>query len=499
MTRIRVFSAALGAEVNTFSASPMNHANFRDLCYFPSGRLPADAPPPLIAAPLRRARELARLGEIELIEGICAGAQPGGIISRQTYEALRDELLADLVRAGPVDLVLLGLHGATVAAGYADCEGDILRRVRAQIGERPTLAALLDPHAHLSRAMIEPTDLLYAYKEYPHDDIFETADRLVDDALRTVRGEIRPVIRAFDCRMLGVYNTYHQPMRGYVDDLLAEIGPSGPLLDISVAHGFPWGDVEDAGTRVWVTSDGDGDRAARAAERWGQRLVAIRQSVQPQLLSPEAAISRVREHDRVVVLAETADNPGGGAPSDATHLIRAAAAAGLGPVAAGLIWDPIALQICEAAGEGADLYLRIGGKASPLSGSPLDLHVNVVRMTANLEQPFGGGTWSAGRAVRLAAGDLTLILTEHRTQCFAAEAFTTLGVDLAAQRAIIVKSSNHFEASFRKLTDAIYRVETPGALAHDFSSLPYRNIQRPIAPLDREGAIPRLLDWRSRP
>lgn len=498
MTRIRVFSAALGAEVNTFSASPMNHANFRDLCYYPSGSLPADKLPPLIAAPLRRARERARQGEITLVEGLCAGAQPGGVIARQSYERLRDEMLEDLVRAGPVDLVLLGLHGATVAAGYSDCEGDILRRVRAQIGEHAVLAALIDPHAHLSEAMIEPTDLLYAYKEYPHDDIFETADRLVDDALRAVRGEIRPVTRAFDCRMLGVYNTYHQPMRGYVDGLLAEIGASGAMLDISVAHGFPWGDVEDAGTRVWVTSDGDADQAARTAQRWGERLVAIRESVQPQLFTPDEAIARVREHDRLVVLAETADNPGGGAPSDATHLVRAVAAAALGPVAAGLIWDPIALQICEAAGEGADLQLRIGGKASPLSGAPLDLDVNVVRLTARLEQPFGGGVWSAGRAARLAAGDLTLILTEHRTQCFAAEAFTALGVDLASQRAVIVKSSNHFEASFRKLTDAIMRVETPGALTHDFASLPYRNIRRPIAPLDRDGAIPRLLDWRSR-
>lgn len=498
MTRIRVFSAALGAEVNTFSASPMNHANFRDLCYYPAGSLPADGLPPLIAAPLRRARERARLGEIDLIEGLCAGAQPGGVIARESYERLRDEMLEDLVRAGPVDLVLLGLHGATVAVGYSDCEGDILRRVRAQIGEHAILAALIDPHAHLSQAMIEQTDLLYAYKEYPHDDIFETADRLVDDALRAVQGEIRPVACAFDCRMLGVYNTYHQPMRGYVDGLLAEIGASGTLLDISVAHGFPWGDVEDAGTRVWATSNGDADQAASAAQCWGERLVAIRDSVQPQLFTPDEAIVRVREHDRLVVLAETADNPGGGAPSDATHLVRAVADAALGPVAAGLIWDPIALQICEAAGEGADLRLRIGGKASPLSGAPLDLEVKVVRLTERLEQPFGGGVWSAGRAARLVAGDLTLILTEHRTQCFAAEAFTALGVDLASQRAVIVKSSNHFEASFRKLADVIMRVETPGALTHDFATLPYRNIRRPIAPLDRDGAIPRLLDWRSR-
>lgn len=498
MTAIPTFAAALGVEVNTFAALPTGMANVRSLLFQPGGSLPRDRDPPLIAAPLKRARRLAELGVIDLREGLCAGAQPGGVLARSAYEFLRDMLLRDLENAGRVALVLLGLHGATVAEGYDDCEGDLLGRVRAAVGPDAIIAALLDPHAHLTRGMIETADLLYAYKEYPHDDIFPVAEKLVDDAVRCVRGEIRPVARVFDCRMIGTYNTYRQPMRAFVDSIAAATEQTDALLDISVAHGFPWGDVEDAGTKVWVTTNGDTDLAGSTADAWGRRLVAIREAAQTQLTSISDALECVRRSDTTVVLAETADNPGGGATSDATHLVRGLLEAGIGPLAAGLFWDPVAVDICEAAGEGAHVSLRIGGKASRLSGEPLDLDVRVCRIVEDLQQPFGGGMWPTGKAVMVQSGRLSMVLTRLRTQCFAMEAFTELGVDLAAQKAVIVKSSNHFEASFRNLGGAILRVDTPGALTHAFAELPYQKLKRPIQPLDTLGVEPRRLDWRKR-
>lgn len=479
---LRVFFAALGAEVNSFAPIPIDRRCFEELWLYPAGTLPADGDPPLIAAPLRRLRQLERDGRVTVTQGLCAGAQPGGMIARTTYEGLRDELLADLDAAGPVDLVILGLHGATVADGYADTEGDQLGRVRARVGPDVTIAALLDPHCHMTPAMLREADILTAYKEYPHNDIFECADAIVDLALATVEGRARPVMRAWDCRAIGSFNTYAEPMASVVAELRAAMAAEPGLLDISIAHGFPWGDVPDLSARVWVTADDDAALAERIAERFGHRIEAIREAAQPQLLDIAAALALL--DDAPSVLAETADNPGGGAPGDATHLLAALLDAGVTGIAAGLFWDPVAVALCVAAGEGAELPLRIGGKASALSGVPLDLEGRVGRIVDRLEQPFGGGLWPSGRTVRFDIPQGHVLLSETRTQCFATEAFTDLGVDLAATRAIVVKSSNHFEASFRCLTDRIHRVVTPGALTPDPMLLPYAQVRRPIWPLD---------------
>lgn len=483
---LRIFAAALGAEVNTFSPLLIDRSRFAELWLYPAGTIPRDAEPPLVAAPLRRAWQLEAAGEATLVQGLCAGAQPGGLIARATYEALRDELLADLLAAGAVDIVLLGLHGATVADGYDDCEGDLMARVRAHVGPQVTIAALLDPHCHLTPAMLALADVMIAYKEYPHDDIFMTADRLVDLAVAHARSAITPVTRGWDCRTIGVFNTYRQPVRAVVDDLIAATAADPAILDISIAHGFPWGDVADIGTRVWVTTNGDAALAAEVAERYGRRIEEVRAICQPVLVSAPDAAAMVREGGPPLVLAETADNPGGGAPGDATHLVHALLDHGLNDIAAGIFWDPVAVMLCEAAGIGAVLPLRVGGGASRLSGVPLDLEARVIGLTDDLRQPFGGGQWPSGKAACVQTDRLTLILSATRTQCFATEAFTSFGIDLAAKRVVVVKSSNHFEASFRKLSDHIVTVSTPGALTPDPRLLPYRNVKRPIWPLDGE-------------
>jgi microcystin degradation protein MlrC len=261
---MKVFSATLATETNTFAPLPTGLDAFRDRGYFPAGTHP-DAPQ-LFTGPLWAARLRAAQHGLVLAEGLCASAMPAGPTTRLAHETLRDALLADLRAAMPVDIVLLGLHGAMVADGYEDVEGDLLARVRAIVGPKAVVGAEYDLHCHLTEKRVAACDLVVLFKEFPHTDFLARAEELVDLAVRTHRGEVRPVMRTFDCRTLqGAFMT-NQPLgRAFVDRIMAMEGKDG-VLSISVAHGFSAGDVPEVGTRTLVITDGDPDKASRLAE-----------------------------------------------------------------------------------------------------------------------------------------------------------------------------------------------------------------------------------------
>lgn len=272
MSSLRVFSGSLATETNTFGPMPTGLAAFVDRGYFPAGKHPDHMS--FFAAPLWAARERgAELGW-DLIEGMVAGAQPSDTTTRAAYETLRDELLADLRAALPVDMIVLGLHGAMVADGYDDCEGDLLQRVRELAGPDVVIGAELDPHNHLTAAMVGSADLLIAYKEYPHIDILERARELVDLCAATAHKRVRPVAAVVDCEMIVTMHTARDPARAFVDRIQALEGNEG-VLSICVSHGFAWGDVAEMGTKLLVYTDDDQAGADRLARQLADELIGM--------------------------------------------------------------------------------------------------------------------------------------------------------------------------------------------------------------------------------
>src|SRR5437879_3530773 len=161
---MRIFAASLATESNSFSPLPTTRATFEATVYFPAGRHPDRATH--CTAPLVVARRRAKQEGITLIEGSCFWAEPSAPVSTAGYESMRDEILDQLRAAMPLDGVLLGLHGAMVACGYDDCEGDLLERVRAIVGQKAVIGVELDPHCHLSAKRVRLADAIILYKEY---------------------------------------------------------------------------------------------------------------------------------------------------------------------------------------------------------------------------------------------------------------------------------------------------------------------------------------------
>src|SRR5689334_20891477 len=251
---MRLFAATLATETNTFSPLPTSHEAYKESVFYRPGEHPDDAPR-MCTAPLFVARRRAAQYGFTLIEGSCFAASPTGTTNRADYELMRDEILAQLRAAMPVDGVLLGLHGAMVAYGYDDVEGDIIERARAIVGKDCVIGVELDPHCHLTLKRIGSSDVIVCYKEYPHTDVVERAEDVLDLVLAKLRGKIEPVMSLFDCRQLQSYPTTEPLMRAFVDRIKALEGKDG-ILSISIVHCFPYADVPENSSRVLVIADG---------------------------------------------------------------------------------------------------------------------------------------------------------------------------------------------------------------------------------------------------
>jgi microcystin degradation protein MlrC len=471
---MKFFTTLFATETNTFVSAPTGLGSYEEYGIFRGDASTRDAAGyGLYAVEVRR--QLAAEGH-ETVESLLAFAQPLGRTVRSVYERLRDEILDDLRKAGPVDGVILVLHGAMVADGYDDCEGDVISRVRAIVGPNVPIGVSLDLHCHFTQKMLTEADAIICYKEYPHTDAFLRLRELVRIVVDTAQGRVQPVTAVHDCRMVGKWHTTREPMAGFVRRMQACEQLPG-VLSVSLGHGFPWADVPESGAKLWVVTDNDPALAARLADELGREFWDLRHETGvPSLSIDETLAQAMATQGGPVVIADTADNPGGGATSDSTFMLRAVVERGIADVAFGGVWDLGAVQLCRDAGEGASFELRLGGKCGPASGDPIDLHVSVKRVVeAHSQGGLSGVRTPMGPCVWVQAADgVDIVLISKRNQVIGADLFTGLGIDLTAKKLIIVKSAQHFHAEFGPLAKSVLYVSTPASLSTDFANLPYR-------------------------
>ena len=487
---MRIFTAALGLEANTFLALPTSYQAFVEKLYLPPGQ--QQARPSHQTAACWVAAERGKRDHFDVIAGPCYAAQPGGAATRAAYERMRDDILSELKRALPLDGIVFNLHGAMVAHGYDDCEGDLIERARALAGERCVIGVELDPHCNLTEKRCRLADVIVLFKEYPHTDFTERGEELVDIVLKTIRGTLKPRMSLYDCRVIASFPTTIEPMRSLVDKVKAMEGKDR-VLSISLGHGFSYGDVPESGARVLVVTDDAKAHGDRLATEIGRELIALRERAAPPFHDVDGAIDAALKEPRgPVVIADTADNAGGGAPSDNTTFINRLIARGVESAAVAPIWDPVAVRFAFAAGEGAKLPFRFGGKTAKASGPPVDADVEILRCVKDAHQTFAGAAVPIGDAAAIRMGGVEAVLISNRAQAMGIDLFSNVGIDPTRRRILVVKSNQHFYAAFSQIASRVLYAEADGPLPRDYRKLPWRRVQRPIWPLDAE-THPRLV------
>jgi microcystin degradation protein MlrC len=296
--------------------------------------------------------------------------------------------------------------------------------------------------------------------------------------------------------MIAFFPTTMQPTRGFVDRMSALEGRDG-VLSVSLGHGFPHADVPEMGTRVLVYTDGKKAEGDALAAKLGQEIVGLRGKTSPKLLTIRRALSIATKTDvskGPVVIAEPADNAGGGAASDNTLSLQAMLKAGTTNAALGPMWDPQAVRFAEIAGLGAKLRMRIGGKTSEMSNAPVDADVEVIGLNPAGVQDFGGAKVPMGAMAALRVeGRIDVVCITDRTQALGLEVFTEVGIDPRKKAVVVVKSAQHFHAAYGPIASKVLYTETQGPSTQNYPSHPYTRVRRPLYPMESEGVDGRLV------
>jgi microcystin degradation protein MlrC len=406
----------------------------------------------------------------DLVPTVFAITQPSGTIARSAYDALKDELLGRISLALPVDAVALELHGAGVVDGVDDLEGDLVGAIREVVGDDVKIVAPLDLHGNITERMAEVLDLMLGVHYYPHTDMYERGEEAIAALPALLAGELRPVTHVEHLPMLLPTSTTDLHPAKSVNELCWALEQQEGVVDCTFFHGFPFTDTPEVGVHIVCTTDGDRALAEQTAKTVAAWIWEHREEFRPETETPEIAVRRAMaaaaESGGPVVINDTADNCGGGAPGDSTHLLRALLDAGARDAVYGFLYDPEVAAAAHRAGVGATIDVRVGGKHDDLHGEPVPMRAYVKALTDGrfvyATPMFGGMRANYGPMARLQVDGLDLLIGSARSQTFDTEVFLLHGIDVTRYGIVALKSSNHFRAGFAHLATEIITADSPG-------------------------------------
>jgi microcystin degradation protein MlrC len=482
---MRLVAGGISHETHTFSNTPATLQQFLDAAW-PGKATEMAGTNTSIGGVIDACRELG----IDLTVALVAGAAPSGMPSRETFEALLGRLLEDIAAALQVDGVVLTLHGAMVAEGYPDAEGEIARRVREIVGSGIPVAITLDLHANISQEMVDASDIVVGYDTYPHIDAAERAREAVGLLVATVEGRIRPVMALVKPPLLPVPQamfTAREPMAALFRRAF-ELEASSDALSITVAGGFPYSDVPVAGMSMLAVTDNDAGRAREIARELASMAWDRREEFAIRNVPPRDAVAQAIAHPGgPVILVDIGDNIGGGTPGDGTVLLRELLDQ-RAQDATIVIADSEAVREAFAAGIGGTLDTQVGGKSDDLHGEPAPIH-GIVRLLCDgrwvHDGPENAGVpTDMGPSAVVRVEGVNLILTTVKCAPGDLQQLKSVGVDPERQHIIVVKAAVRWRGGYEPIMAHSIDVDTPGLGSVDLSRFEFRHLRRPIYPLD---------------
>ncbi|WP_374448729.1 M81 family metallopeptidase [Stella sp.] len=485
MARIAV--AGFQHETNTFAPAKATYQAFVEGGGWPpllrGNELPARVHG--MNLPMAGAIEVLQKRGHAVVPIVWAAAVPSSYVTQDAFERISALIVGDLAAQGPYDAVYLDLHGAMAVEQFEDGEGELLRRVRAIVGPDIPVFTSLDLHSNTTPEMVEFSNLMVAYRTYPHVDMAETGGRaaaLLDRALK----EKRPVHKAY--RQLPFLIpltwqcTFVEPGKSLYDFCASLEG--GDVLSVSFTPGFPAADIHHCGPAVlaygWTQEAAD-----EAADKMANAVAEAEMAFAGKLYDPDSVVQEAariaREASRPVVIADTQDNPGAGGNSDTTGLLAAMIRNDAQNCALGLLWDPASAKAAHAAGEGATIHLKLGAVSGVPGIEPVEGDFRVEKLgdgKFTCTGPFyGGAHMELGLMACLSIGGVRIAVSSKKCQAADQEMFRHVGIEPTKLSILGLKSSVHFRADFQPIAETILVVEAPGPMIVDPANLPFTRLR----------------------
>ena len=444
-----------------------------------------------------------REAQVEPMPLLFASACAGGPITSDCYRELRDELLERLDAIRPVDGVLLPLHGAALAEGNDDPEGEIIREMRQRVGPDIPIVVTVDLHANITAEMVAEADAILAWETYPHYDQFQTGQRGARLLLDTLAGHCRPTMAMAKVPVIT------SAIRGSTnnDDPFAELmrytkslEERPDVLSTSLLLVHPYMDVAEMGSGGLVITDGDQEQAVELAAAIAQRYWQRRHDLEPETVVPAEAIRLGLEIEGgPVILVETSDCCGGGAAGDSIATLQALVEARVEDLSFVPVVDCEAAAACHAAGEGAEVSFELGHKRDPRWGDSRS-YTGVVSALSDGQFTYAGGQWEGhlahmGPTAVLSIGSIRVLITSRATYDWADEQFRSVGLDPADPKFIVAKNPMNYRWAYGEIAAAAIVLDTPGPTPATLKNVKFQKLERPDFPADLEikGLEPRVL------
>lgn len=430
-----------------------------------------------------------------------ARATSGGALSRDCFEGLLGDLL-ETVRAGEFDALLLALHGAMSAEHLPSGDAEIVSRLRAEVGWSIPIVVTHDLHANVMPELLEAVDGLSGYRTYPHVDQRETALRAVGLLQQRLSGgsarQWQLPIPILIVPQAG--STFEPPLEHVMQQMCAAF-PDDERCCATLFTVQPWLDFAPVASCITVTDFTDDPEVPRKMLEIGRQLWACRNDFEVPWVSPDQLIEKIRgDETRPLLVSEAYDSPSGGATGDHAGLLRTVLPYADEVRGCLFLIDPQAAASAAAAGVGAEIEVKLGGKLDQRFSLPAPASAKVLGVS-NGEFHFKGPAFhgllvSMGPSATLGIGKLSIVIGSRPVFMIDPELYRSQGVEPAEQEFVGVKSPTLFRPAYKSISENIVHFDMPGPCRGKLTLMPYQNISRPMFPLDEFEWSPTLTDVR---
>lgn len=442
--------------------------------------------------------DVAQSREVELVPLLAARASTSTApIERNVFETIRNNLLEQLRKSGQLDGVLFVGHGAMLAEDYDDATGELLRSLRSELNESTPVVLTLDLHANVTQHMVDNTNALVGYHTFPHVDIYQTGKRGMNLLYSIIKGEVQPAtsLRRLPMILPGENGRTDEGPFAEVMRKARDLIKHSAILDVSVFCVQPWLDIKDVGCSVVVTTNHNRDLAEQSADHIADEFWSRREDFLVELAEPTEAIRKaLQSNQRPFVFADGSDAPSSGAPGDSPIVLRALLEAEPSKDCYVNIVDPPAVKEMIVKGVGNKITLRIGGKFVSNMYSPIEVtgYVSLLSEGSFVQkaQVQSGVTCYRGLTGVLKIGHVYLVIMEHPVPQWDPELYRSVGLEPKDAQIVVVKSPTGFRAAYEIFAAEIMNLDTPGVASPNLRRFPFKNVQRPLYPLDD------IEDWR---